>query len=384
MSVLNIEAVEAGLDLLAGSARRTGRSVQQLSKWSANPRCGTSSAMFAARVDSDRLLTGTPYEVPFGQSRAAMARGARVERIARENDYAVTLSLVREHLSFATREVVAVNLRRGFPPNRSGMQRRAKETLKHLRAMLEQRPDAPNLIEGAVLPLRLGGRTYHLEADTLGMRNGPALHIVEIKGYAVIDGRIDDAAKLGRTVDQMGFYGYLARLIVDELGFDADAVISPQGLLITPKNMALTLTGTPITLSRAVRVAETVLDRVPKPDDYVDQVPPEVNFGAIADVDSDVDNRIDVLRHLQDTYGTHYTPECASSCGLWRVCRDRAVGAGQVALAGPRVAKGVPGVATFSRVGELVAGAPPTPTETAVAAHLTAAVTLLDLAEEVA
>ena len=71
------------MDRLAGSAKRTGRSVRSVSRWSHNTGCGLNNAMFAARVDADRLLDGTSVAQEFGQSPFAIARGARVEAIGR-------------------------------------------------------------------------------------------------------------------------------------------------------------------------------------------------------------------------------------------------------------------------------------------------------------
>src|SRR5690349_20239570 len=103
-----ITAVSAdqGTDALAGGAARTGRSVRGVARWAHNTGCGVNNAMFAARVDSDKLLRGTTYEVEFGQSPFAIARGARVEAIGRRENYKVTFELLREHFGFAVPEVV--------------------------------------------------------------------------------------------------------------------------------------------------------------------------------------------------------------------------------------------------------------------------------------
>src|SRR5216683_4477507 len=91
------EMVTSAMDVLAGEARRTGRSVRGVAKWSHNQGCQTNNAMYAARVDDDRLLAHTSFAPEFGQSPFAIARGARVEAIGRQNHYAVTVDLLRTH-----------------------------------------------------------------------------------------------------------------------------------------------------------------------------------------------------------------------------------------------------------------------------------------------
>lgn len=359
---------------LAGSgARRTGRSVQQLVKWAANPTCGTSSAMFAARVDSDHLVRGSRWAQEYGQSPAAMRRGARVERIARDDNYKVTAQLAREHLGFSDDDVTAVSLRTGFSPNRVGMIARAAATRALLDDMLAGGVAAPNLIEGAVLELSVSGETYQLEADTLGIRQGGALHILEFKGWALVDGRFDDPSKTHTAAMQMGVYGELARTLVTDLGHDPGTVVSRDGMLITPRNTSMTLTGTRVDLGRPIRQAQTMLTQVPPPSQFVGAVDTSAhNFGFVADTGRDDDSRGEAAAHLLDVFGHRYTSACASTCGLWKLCRERAHAAGDVDLAGEVTAQAVPGVGDFSRVIQLASGGSPAAGEEAVAEQLAA------------
>src|SRR5688572_11784109 len=144
-------SVENAMDDLAGTAPRLGRSVREISRWSHNTKCGTNNAMFAARLDGDRLLLQTTYEPEFGQSVFAIARGARAESRARANSYGETFSLLREHFGYGVTEVVARDLRHGFQKNNVGLGQRYRETRKALKQILQGEKDAPNVIDGAVL-----------------------------------------------------------------------------------------------------------------------------------------------------------------------------------------------------------------------------------------
>src|SRR4051812_6876437 len=118
-------ALEQAMERLAGGAKRTGRSVRGVARWGHNTTCTLNNAMFAARVDGDRLLAGTSYEADFGQSPFAIARGERVERIGRANGYEVTFGLLQASFGFSIPEAIPLDLRSGFPRNGQGLAQRA-------------------------------------------------------------------------------------------------------------------------------------------------------------------------------------------------------------------------------------------------------------------
>lgn len=359
------EAVAAAL---AGGARRTGLSVRGVARWSHNQKCGTNNAMFAAGIDSDRLLVGTSVAPAFGQGPSAIARGARVEAIARRNAYAVTVAILREKLGFATRDVITLDLRHGYPPNRRGMELRARETRKAIGRVVGEDGDAPNIIDGAVLRAEVAGRTIYLEADDVGARVGPAvLHVGEIKGWPIVDGRPTDADKLGLAERQMGIYRHLTRMLVDELGGDVE-IVSPTGLLITPQNVGLNLVGTKIDLSRATQLGEMTLGGLPDVTDFEDALGPGEDFGVVADRTAPEDVRLGALGGVLDTLGHHYTDTCLANCPLANFCEDRAWAAHSTSLAGTRVVRMTPGIRSLARVAELADGAPPTPDEASTGA----------------
>jgi len=63
-------------------------------------------------------------------------------------------------------------------------------------------------------------------------------HVNEFKGWAVVDGRAEDAGKLGAAQTQMGSYRYLLSDLIEELGGSVETN-SSAGLLVTPKNVGL-------------------------------------------------------------------------------------------------------------------------------------------------
>jgi hypothetical protein len=357
--------IEASLDRLAGSASRLGWSVRGLSKWSDNTRCGTAAAAFAARVDLDKLMDGTTFAMEVGQSPFMITRGKMVERLVRENGYAQLIPILREELGFASDEVAARDLRQGFPPNTEGFVRRATATRHVLESILAGDPNAPNIVEGAVLEAQLGPYTARFEADAIGARLGPILHGLEVKSWPVVDGRADDPGKASEALRQLGFYLLLLKRLVDELGADSD-IVSPEGLLVTPKNVGLTLVGSTRDLRREVALADATLGRLPDASDFVAFGGLDTGFGdASPNSGFGADERLENLETVVDTFGTHYQASCLSSCGMAKFCRARLHAAGDPAVCGSATVRFLPGVRTLGRAADLAAGAPATREEEA-------------------
>jgi hypothetical protein len=355
--------IERSLDNLAGVAPRAGWSVRGLSRWADNTRCGTAAAAFAARVDLDRLLEGTPYEVEFGQSPFMIMRGKLVESRLRDNGYAELIPILRETLGFDINEVASLNLKSGYPPNNTGFEQRSIATRHAMEAILRGDSNAPNILEGAVLEAQLGPYKARFEADAIGARLGPVLHGLEVKSWPVVDGRVDDPGKAASALRQLGFYLLLLRRLIEDLGADPD-VVSPHGLLVTPKNVGLTLVGSVRDLNREITVANSTLERLPDAATYVDAINPASGFGpASKEAATSPDDRVDHLDTLTDTFGTHYQTSCLSSCGMAKFCRAKLHGQGSPSVCGTATVRFLPGVRNLSRAAELGAGAPPTPEE---------------------
>lgn len=364
---MSVADPEQPLANLAGEARRAGWSVRGLSKWSTNRRCGTAAAAFTANVDLDHLMRGTDFQMEFGQSPFMQIRGQMVESKVRENDYAELVPILQQSLGFDAAEVSALNLKRGYPPNAEGFAKRAVATRQAMSAILGAEPSAPNILEGAVLEAKLGPYTARFEADAIGARFGPVLHGLEVKSWPVVDERPDDPGKAAEALRQLGFYLLLLRSLVDELGADP-GVVSSTGLLVTPKNVGLTLTGSARPVDREIAIAEATLERLPDVRDYRDVAPSE-GFGPASEKSGEgPEERLEHLDELTDRFGVHYQTTCLTSCGMAKFCRAKLHRAGNPALCGQGTVRFLPRITSLGRAAELGAGALPTPDEQATGA----------------
>jgi hypothetical protein len=64
-----------------------------------------------------------------------------------------------------------------------GLRQRAAETRRLLRQIARKAPDAPNIIDGAVLTCTIAGRIAYFEADSLAAAAAGKLHVVEVKSF---------------------------------------------------------------------------------------------------------------------------------------------------------------------------------------------------------
>lgn len=369
---------EARLAAIRATAPSRSPTVRALSAYAQHAECNLATLGFAASVDFDRLLAGTQYQAPFGQSPFAFSRGLAFERIIADRGYASTLELLRTTMGFAVEDAKIVNLREIYSKNREGMRLRANDTRNLIRQLITGNPSAPNLIDGAVLQTIIGGIPAFFEADALAARFGGPIHAGEVKSFPVVDGRADPD-KLGAALDQVAMYILFARQLVDSLGANPD-LISSLALIITPMNMRLTPTMSSIDVSSRIARNQRLLAKVPNVRDIAAAVPDTVSFGAIADKAAPEARRIDALHELADRVGTNYAPSCLSTCGNALICRERTFRACSPSLSGPQTVRLLPGVRTLQRAAELTEGAPPSADERPVAPQLAQAGRLYDAA----
>ena len=343
--------------VLGGAATRTP-TVAALSAYAAHTDCPTAAVALAVRADLDTVCADTEYASSFGQDPQAFRRGESFERRVKSEGYARLTALLQEHAGFPEGPLRVADLRTGFPRNRAGLKARAAQTRKLLAAIAGGEPEAPNIIDGAVLEVSIGGRTAYFEADSVAAFDGGRIHVGEIKSFPKVDGRVDPD-KLGAACDQAAWYVLLVRRALEAEGGDP-AIVSDEVFIITPQGVGLTPTLTPIAVARKVERAERLLRDAPDPAALTREVPAGVSFPS---ADDDSATRMTKLERLLDTVGTTYRPECLADCGLARLCRERAFEARAVEMTSAQVIRFLPGVRDLRRAAELSRGAAPTASE---------------------
>jgi len=360
------------LDEVRGGSPRRSPTVRALAAFAGRSSCRLAALGFAAGVDFDRLLAGTRHAMPFGQSPFAFQRGNSFEASLRADGHAATLALLRDLPGFPAGPATVANIRAV-----KGMPERAAETLRPPAPVVNGRPDAPHLIDGAVLCGDVGGVRAYFEADAVAAFAGGLLRVGEVKSFPKVDGRVDPD-KLGAAFDQAAIYLLLLRAAVASLGASPGALVSPEALLITPLNVAMRPALSRKDVSRQEARARRLLAAVPRVADVIAAAPAGTSFGPVADVKAAEPGRLHALNVLADKVGTDYAPDCLSGCGNARFCRERAFHAGAPCLTGSAAGRLIPNVATLHRAEELTRGVAPTPGEAAAAIILARAGRLHD------
>ena len=361
---------QARLRRVRGEAPAKSPTVRVLAAAPRQSDCPVAKVGLASCTDLDKLCDNSDYEAPFGQDPQAFQRGEMFERRVKEQGYAELLRLLRDQAGFPLPSVRIEDLRSRAPKNAQGLRLREVETRRLLRKIARQEPDAPNLIDGAVLRVQIGSCTAYFEADGLAAAASGQIHVAEVKSFPITDGRCD-GDKLGAAVDQAAWYALLCRLTLQAMGFSGDEV-ARSGFIVLPQGVGLQPTLLRQSLDHRIRRAQLLLQTAQSAGERLRDV------DGIAFPAPDDDDRFEKLEDLLDRLGTSYRGECLADCGLARLCRARAHARSQPSLCGGRVTQQMPGILTLHRAGELVRGAPPAPIELHAASTLAMAGRLYD------
>jgi hypothetical protein len=341
------------------------RSVAALAAFTEVAGCPTARAAFTQGVDLDRLLAGTGYDVAFGQSEFAFARGTRFESIVKGDrgngvcSYGPMLELLRDELGFDISQARTANLRALHPP-----------PPPHLLATDKRHLAARDLVDQAP---GVGGQTAFYETDGLAFRLGGQLRIVEIKSFPKVDGQVDPAA-LASALDQGALYTLLVERLLIDLGLGA-SLVSRRLVLICPRNVAMRPCLSERDVSARIRRIERLLDSIPNAGSQ--PIVPFADAGRAAG--RSLSDRVAALEDICDQVGTCYSDAC-QSCGMLRLCRERAHASGDVRTLGERRARQLAGIPTLQRAVALAGGSAPAASEAGAAGALRAAAILRDQA----
>jgi len=368
------DPVTAGLAALRGPLPVKLPNARTLAAIRANPACNARRVLDAAGVDKAALAARLGRPVPEEQSKFALQRGNRFERLVKDDNYAELIRLLRE-VGYPVEAVRVLPLRDLYPIGSRNpslaLAKRAAETKNAIIAMAEAKADAYNLIDGGALEWDFGGAIARLEADGIAWRIGDQIRVVEVKSFPVVDGRADPE-KVGGAAWQTAVYVAALIDLLQAEGLDP-SVVSTEVLLVCAKNTSLVPTVEKIDVSRQVRTLRRMLARRATIPTILAALPPGVTLDTTGMSDEDAAGHI---AEVLDTLGTNYEASCLSTCPLALHCRETARASGNPACAGLDLGS----VRSIGRALELANGAPPDSAEEDIADHLLRAARLLDQA----
>jgi hypothetical protein len=365
------DPITAGLAALRGTLKQKPPNARTLAAIRSNPACNARRVLDAAGVDKAALADKLGRPVPEEQSKFALQRGNRFERLVKDDNYAELIRLLRE-AGYPVGAVRVLPLRDLYPINTRNpalaLGKRASETKSAIIAMAEGRDDAYNLIDGGALQWDFGGAIARLEADGIAWRIGDKIRVVEIKSFPIVDGRAD-SEKVGGAVWQTAVYVAALVDLLEEVGLDP-SVVSTEVLLVCAKNTSLVPTVVKVDVTAQVRTLRRMLARRATIPMILASLEPGVTLDT---PDMTDDEAAEHIAGVLETLGTSYASSCLSTCPLAVHCRETARVSGNPACADLDIGS----VRSIGRALELANGAPPDSSEEDVAAQLMRAARLL-------
>jgi hypothetical protein len=274
------------------------------------PGCGVARTL----VDVDGILSGTEYDVGFGQSPAAISMGAVFERACEgpTGSFAPLLaSLAEAGVDPGTPAVIR------FPESSdpAAMYRRTRKVLRNILGGGESL-----LVVQPTFALIFGGQSSYLRPDALLLvRIEGRMMIVELKGFRIRDGYWP-GDKVATALDQSAVYQLVVRRVVADMAFDPEivdervAIVCASGLGLSPRASIQNNRPRRLTLERRVAAAEAALADGP-----------DVGLFSEGLLARDPLVRLATFESLVRSVGTNYISACVGICGGFAWCRSHAV-----------------------------------------------------------
>ncbi|HYZ57433.1 MAG TPA: hypothetical protein VE733_28575 [Streptosporangiaceae bacterium] len=329
-----MNGTEAWLARIRGRALPRSHNARTIAALASNPGCARRAIMDAAGVDKQRLAAHAGFPASFGQSRFALTRGNAFEAQVKANGAAELLRLLREHLRLPIPEAsyddlsevggnISLELRHVRTRN---MLARAARSPNDARPADNARlaSDAGTMFDHPLLRLEVGGRYAYLEPDLIAFQIRGQFRVVEIKSFAVIDGRAD-GDKVAAAAIQSAVYVLALRDALAELGIPP-AAVADETILVCPENFSSRPVAASLDVRKQLTVLRRQLSRLDRIDDLLGLLPGDLTF----DLDPDgkgVPQRApaDLARAIRQVEA-RYAPECLNTCEMCFFCREEARG----------------------------------------------------------
>jgi hypothetical protein len=317
-----LNGTEARLARVRGQSVPRSHNARTIAALASNPGCARRAIMDAAGVDKQRIAAYTGFPASFGQSGFTFARGNAFEAQVKANGGAELLTLLREHLNLPIPEAHYDDL--GEVGGNASLDLRHAETRNKLGRVAGDSTDTGTMFDHPLLRLEVAGRYAYLEPDLIAFQLNGKFHVIEIKSFAVIDGRAD-GDKVAAASIQSAVYVMALRQALAELGKGPDNV-ADEAILVCPRDFSNRPVLARLDVRKQVGVLKRQLSRIARIDDLLDELPSALTF----DLDPDghgVPRRPpgDLKKALRQV-DARYAPECLNTCEMCFFCRDEARG----------------------------------------------------------
>jgi len=347
-------SVDARLDQLRGSTPPLSYTARTVAALAANPGCGRRAVLDAAGADKAKIAerAGFPQQSGASQSPFALRRGAVFEAQVKAHGGADLIRLLREKANLPLPEVSHTVLETvGDSANRELRWRRTRALL--LRAA--RHPDqAGTLYDHPMLRLEVGGHLAYLEPDVIAFQTAGQFYVIEVKSFALIDGRADDESVSAAALQAAVYIIALQDLLAAE-SLPADAV-STDAILVTPEDFTPRATAAFLDVRKQVAILRRQLARISRIGTLLEGLPTGLTFDLELESDGSPARPRRELATALETLDARYQPRCLKTCELAAFCRDEARAAGAISVLGMAARDDLGGLETIGTALALAAG----------------------------
>ena len=319
-----MNGTEARLARIRGRALPRNHNARTIAALASNPGCARRAVMDAAGVDKQRLAAYAGFAAPFGQSGFALARGNAFEAQVKASGGAELLTLLREHLRLPIPEASYDDLSEVGGNTSLDLRHARTRNLLSRAAGGGEGTGAGTMYDHPLLRLEVAGRHAYLEPDLIAFQLNGRFHVVEIKSFAVIDGRAD-GDKVAAAAVQSAVYVLALRQELAGFGIPSGAV-ADETILVCPENFSSRPVAASLDVRKQLTVLRRQLSRLARIDDLLGLLPAGLTFDLDPD-DSGVPRRApEGLATAIGQVEARYAPECLSTCEMCFFCRAEASG----------------------------------------------------------
>jgi hypothetical protein len=345
-----VNSTQARLAGIRGEAVPKSHNARTIAALASNPGCARRAIMDAAGADKPRIAAYLGYPAPFGQSQFAMVRGNAFEAQVKAGGGAELLTLLRATLGLAIEQAHIEDLNDVGGNTEHGVRHAA--TTRRLAAAVTDPGRAGTMFDHPLLTLEIGGQRAYLEPDLIALQWHGRYHIIEIKSFAVIDGKAD-GDKVAKAAIQSAVYVLALRQALARHDIPAGTV-SDTTILVCPKDFSNQPVAALLDVRKQLTVLTRQLARLDRIEALLGYLPPDLTFTLAPGSDGVPQRDPGELAAAVRAVGARYSPECLNTCEMCFFCRDEAHD--QTAALGKAVREDLGGIEQVATVLRLARG----------------------------
>jgi hypothetical protein len=312
------------LAAIRGGVQASRHNARTIAALTSNPGCARRAVLDCASVDKQRLAAYIDYPARFGQSQFAITRGNAFEAQVKANGCAELLRLLREQLELPIPQVSYDDLESVAGQEKESQDLRYARSRTLLTRAAAGAEGAGTLFDHPLLRLEVAGQRVYLEPDLIAFQLDGRFHVVEIKSFAVIDGKAD-AGKTAAAAIQSAVYVLAMRDVLAEAGYDPECV-SHEVVLVCPRDFSNQPMAVRLDVRKQLTVLRRQLDRITRIDTLLAALPTTLTFDFALDPAGVPTRSPQSLTDALQAVVARYSPECLATCELAYFCRHEAHG----------------------------------------------------------